>query len=159
MSRVRYYHIALSHIALFRLSLLTERNILALAQNVSLQTIHIRWSYPLIYQLVDRSGESYAGRPTESYEPGNLPLTAYCSVVSRTRITPISNESFLRRKPRRNDDRMSSSDTVKVKTVLTTDRDWFPWLAQVREYCIVRKIWEYCDPSIEDSAVKSRAAQ
>jgi hypothetical protein len=34
MSRVRYYHIALSHIALFRLSLLTERNILALAQDI-----------------------------------------------------------------------------------------------------------------------------
>jgi hypothetical protein len=44
-----------------------------------------------------------------------------------------------------------SSDTVKVKTVLTTDRDWFPWLAQVREYCTVRKIWAYCDPSIENN--------
>jgi hypothetical protein len=43
---------------------------------------------------------------------------------------------------------MSSSDTVKVKTVLTTDRDWFPWLAQVREYCTVRKIRVYCVPSI-----------
>ena len=42
MSRVRYYHIALSHIALFRLSLITECNILALAQEVALQTIHIR---------------------------------------------------------------------------------------------------------------------
>jgi hypothetical protein len=46
---------------------------------------------------------------------------------------------------------MSSSDTMKVKTVLTTDRDWFPWLAQVREYCTIRKIWVYCDPLIENN--------
>jgi hypothetical protein len=42
MSRARYSHIAVTHIALFRLSLLTECNILALAQDVALQTIHIR---------------------------------------------------------------------------------------------------------------------
>jgi hypothetical protein len=66
MSRVRYYHIALSHIALFRLSLLSECNILGEGSGrCSPDNIHsLKLSIDI--SVGESSGESYAGRPTET---------------------------------------------------------------------------------------------
>jgi hypothetical protein len=103
MSRVRYYHIAISHIALFRLSLLSECNILGEGSGrCSPDNIHsLKRSIDI--SVGESSGESYADRPTETYSMAtpehSKPLlleNMFCMVGLRTDLRRVSFYSTIK---------------------------------------------------------------